>query len=139
VIVITDKVLKAAGLGFSEAVGLLEPPEGELVVHVRQELDDISSLVIAPLDESLELGGGTVRHAYRASAPAAEAVPTKEPTTAQDVYTPSAMPATAEEIDAAHAALQRRHDTLAMSARTLGLTDGTYGRPWWRCGSERLP
>jgi hypothetical protein len=49
------------------------------------------------------------------------------------------MPATAEEIDAAHAALQRRHDTLAMSARTLGLTDGTYGRPWWRCGSERLP
>jgi hypothetical protein len=139
VIVITDKVLKAAGLGFSEAVGLLEPPEGELVVHVRQELDGDSSLVVAPLKPGDDFGGVDVRHAYRASTAAAEAVPTKEPTTAQDVYTSSAMPASAEEVDAARAALQRRHDTLAMSAHTLGLKDGTYGRPWWRCGSERLP
>jgi hypothetical protein len=139
VIVITDKVLKAAGLGFSEAVGLLEPPEGELVVHVRQELDGDSSLVVAPLKPGDDFGGVDVRHAYRASTAAAEVVPTIEPTNAQDVYTPSAMPATAEEIDAARAALQRRHDTLAMSAHTLGLKDGTYGRPWWRCGSERLP
>ena len=137
-IVITDKTLRAAGLGFNEAVGLMEPPEGELVVHISQELDAISSPVIAPLDESLELGGGAVRHAYRASIAAAEAVPTKEPTTAQDVYTPSALPATAEEIDAANAALQRRHDTLAISAATLGLKDGTYGRPWWRRGAERI-
>jgi len=63
---------------------------------------------------------------------------------ARDIYTRSSLPATAEEIDAAHAALQRRHDTLAISAHTLGLKAGTwgqgdpYGRPWWRRGSERL-
>ena len=133
-IVITDKVLKAAGLGFSEAVGLLEPPEGELVVHVTQELDDISSPVIAPLKPQDDFGGGSLRNTHRASAAAEPELPTIEPTNAQSVYTPT------EEVDAAR---QRRHDTLAISAATLGLKDGTwggdpYGRPWWRRGAERI-
>jgi hypothetical protein len=139
VIVITDKTLRAAGIGFREAVGLLEPPEGELVVHVTQELDDISLPVVVGLKPEDDFGGDTLRHSYRASAPVEDTVPTKEPTQAQSIYTRSSLPATAEEIDAACAALQRRHDTLAVSAATLGLKDGTYGRPWWRSGSERLP
>jgi hypothetical protein len=138
VIVITDKTLKAAGIGFREAVGLLEPPEGELVVHVRQELDDISSPGIQSLKPEDDFGGDNLRHSYRASAPVEDTVPTEEPTQAQSIYTPSALPATAEEIDAANASLQRWRDTLATSAATLGLKDGTYGRPWWRRGSERL-
>ena len=143
-IVITDKTLRAAGIGFREAVGLLEPPEGELVVHVTQELDDISLPVVVGLKPEDDFGGDNLRHSYRASAPVEDTVPTKEPTQAQSIYTSSALPATAEEIDAAHAALQRRQDTLAISAHTLGLKAGTwgqgdpYGRPWWRRGSERL-
>ena len=65
---------------------------------------------------------------------------------ARGVYTPSALPATAEVEPLLHqvdAARQRRHDTLAISAATLGLKDGTwggdpYGRPWWRRGAERI-
>lgn len=39
-LILADKALRAAGLDFATAVGLMAPAEGELVIHVRQELDD---------------------------------------------------------------------------------------------------
>jgi hypothetical protein len=112
VIVISDGTLKAAGLGYDEAIGLLKPADGELVVHVREELDDIPLPGIRSLKPEDDFGGGTVRPTDRASAEWPWPVPTIPPINAKaSVFKAAlpvpargtgggaALPATAEEID----------------------------------------
>jgi hypothetical protein len=117
------------------AARVLGVPAGELLVIIRKEDGpcEPQAAFKAAVDDSAAPGVKAISLPVIAPDRESDAHPRR------DVYTPSAMPATAEEIDAARAALQRRHDTLTTSAHTLGLKEGTYGRPWWRCGSERLP
>ncbi len=72
-LVLTDKTLAAAEVDFATAVALMEPPEGELIVHVRQELgpDDY-----VPPDD----GGASLRHTHEGEPQAPASVPTIEPT-----------------------------------------------------------
>jgi hypothetical protein len=131
IIVTTDELGPIPAEAAAQVLGV---PDGELLVIIRKEgAPGESQAAFNPaVDDFAPPGVKAI--SFPVIAPDHES-----DAQARGVYTPSAMPATAEEIDAAHAALQRRHDTLAMSAHTLGLKDGTYGRPWWRCGSERLP
>jgi hypothetical protein len=39
-LVLTDKVLRETGLSFHEAAALMAPGDGELVIRIKQELDD---------------------------------------------------------------------------------------------------
>jgi hypothetical protein len=100
VIVISDGTLKAAGLGYDEAIGLLKPADGELVVHIREELDDIPLPGIRSLKPEDDFGGDTIRPTDRASAEWPWPVPTIPPTNAKASVFKAALPATEAEIDA---------------------------------------
>jgi hypothetical protein len=142
VIVISDGTLKAAGLGYDEAIGLLKPADGELVVHVREELDDIPLPGIRSLND---FGGDTLRPTDRASAEWPWPVPTIppinakasvfkaalpvqvevdarvcEPVPARGTGGGAALPATAEEIDA-HRLEQRLAAIAPSPLAVLGL------------------
>ena len=165
-ITVTDRTLKAAGLARDEATAASgfrafcqtwreqHPDEEEPdFVHLRLEIWDDEIGPVVALGDSVDGSGPTPRPAISLCLTTAPSDSTSAGRVnagvdglpehqvhrpdAHRVYTPS-LPATAEEIDAARASLQRWRDTLAMSAATLGLKDGTYGRPWWRSGSERI-
>jgi len=74
-LILTDKALAAAKVDYATAIALLQPAEGELIVHVRQELGP-SDYVPPP---SLTDGGGSLRHTDRASSDVDQLVPTEEP------------------------------------------------------------
>jgi hypothetical protein len=124
VIVISQKVVKAAGLDFPTAIGLLQPAEGELVVCIHNVHDRISSPGITSQEEPQadEFGGYHVRRTHRASVPDDYELPTIAPTQRPSVST--ALPMTAEEIDAERA----RHRLAAWT-----MTDAQ------RLGIPRLP
>jgi hypothetical protein len=96
VIVISDGTLKAAGLGYDEAIGLLKPADGELVVHVREELDDIPLPGIRSMKPEDDFGGGTVRQTDRASAEWPWPVPTIPPINAKASVFKAALPVQVE-------------------------------------------
>lgn len=50
-IVISDRILRQAGLTLAEAKALMGAADGELVVHIRQCLDPISSCTIATAND----------------------------------------------------------------------------------------
>jgi hypothetical protein len=64
VLVVDDKHLWATGLDYPTAVALMEPADGELIVHVTRISDD---------------GGGSLRQTDRASSDVYQLVPTEEP------------------------------------------------------------
>jgi hypothetical protein len=96
VIVISDGTLKAAGLGYDEAIGLLKPADGELVVHVREELDDIPLPGIRSLKPEDDFGGDTLRPTDRASAEWPWPVPTIPPINAKASVFKAALPVQVE-------------------------------------------
>ena len=133
-IVVTTREL--GEIPIEAAAQVLGIPDGELLVIIRKEDGPVEPQAAwtAPVDVD------ALPRRPSISSPSIEMdyPDLRSDAQARDIYTRSALPATAEEIDAAHASLQRWRDSLATSAATLGLKDGTYGRPWWRRGSERL-
>jgi hypothetical protein len=73
-LILTDRALAEAKVDFRTAVALLEPAEGTLIVHVRQELGP-SDYVPPPSTD----GGGGLRHTHEGEPQAERPVPTEEP------------------------------------------------------------